>query len=189
MRSRVPHDLDADSVASVPQSPVAAWNTAPLIGVLLAAAVVALAAFMNWGAILGRGARGIAGDGLITLILAVLVVIAVLVGRRRSWSAIACILLGALIAVVGIGNAYWHPLGVPSMAVQQGPGLFFTAVGGAVIAVLGLVVAARQVRVEAREHRFGQARRTMVGPTGAALIGVAGIGMGALFAWWVGTTG
>ena len=77
-----------------------------------AMAVVVIAAFLPWASVLGISARGTDGDGVITLIVALvgIVVLAATSGLFRpektsgKVSQIALIVLGAIVALIGIAD-------------------------------------------------------------------------------------
>jgi asparagine N-glycosylation enzyme membrane subunit Stt3 len=90
--------------------------------------VVALAAFMPWASIFGISKVGIEGDGVITLILAIIgaVILAIstgVVGRPRSPGRLSQIGLLALAVLVAL-------VGVVDMSGVSAIGLYLTFFGG-----------------------------------------------------------
>jgi len=72
---------------------------AAAIGALL----VIIGAFLPWGAVDNVVTTGLSGDGIITLILAVVVLFSVFIKRISLWFSLA---LGALIAVIGVAQTF-----------------------------------------------------------------------------------
>src|SRR5690625_7304455 len=81
-----------------------------------AMAVVLIAAFLPWVSVYGMSVIGVEGDGVITLILALLGLAALALGTDvfmapkipAKVTSIMLIVLGALVSVTGMGNINGH---------------------------------------------------------------------------------
>jgi hypothetical protein len=98
---------------------------------------IVIGAFLPWVQVLGIGVAGTNGDGQITLVLGLVVIVLSLLVKR--WAAIAVAILGALCAIIAFAD----------MTNAAASGIYLTLAGGLVAAAAGIVAArSRAVPVE-----------------------------------------
>ena len=102
-----------------------------------AGAGIVIGAFLPWVQVLGIGVAGTNGDGQITLVLGVIVIVLSLLAKR--WTAITVAVLGALCAVIAFAD----------MTNAAASGIYLTLAGGLVALCAGIAAArARPVQAE-----------------------------------------
>lgn len=134
--------LDATSSTSAPT-----MFTAALVG----AVVIVVGALLPWVTVSTAfgtiSVSGTEGDGVITLVCGVIAAALLVLGRGRKTAAILAMLVGGLVAAVGLYdlvNVSAAAADVNGLArASAGVGLWVTLVGGATTAVCSLVAAAQ----------------------------------------------
>jgi hypothetical protein len=101
---------------------------------------IVIGAFLPWVQVLGIGVAGTNGDGQITLVLGIVVIVLSLLAKR--WAAITVAVLGALCALIAFAD----------MTNAAASGIYLTLAGGLVALGAGIVAArARSVPAEATD--------------------------------------
>lgn len=129
-----------------PDAPMPGTRHPLVLAALVLALLVVIGAFLPWASVLDIvDKNGIEGDGVLTLILAIIGAGALLLGRGRLWGLITMLIAASLIALIGfvdladVGRVA-DQLGV----VETGAGLWLTALAG--VAWTGLSITLLAVR-------------------------------------------
>ena len=97
-------------------------------------ALVIIGAFLSWGAVGGQSViRGIEGDGIITLVIAVIALVLLLFAKVPVWISLVLAVLISGIGIIDFVNISGQASLSELFEVTAGAGMYLTVIGGIVL--------------------------------------------------------